>query len=345
MNKGRLDFIDVGKGIGILILITITHNFFLPDSILNFDGYILMPFFIFLSGFVFSVRASDTFFLFIKRKFKAYIIPYIVFVLMGFFFTLIINHSNQIQPLTEIKYLLHALVNGTPENLNRFYVNPLWFVFSLFFVVILYYLIYDKNIFIRYGIIVGLLLISIALNSQKINFKNSYFANIDVVFVALPFFDLGFLFSKLKLEFKSWQMLLLFIIFFLFAFYLSGIFSARVILAYNVIPNYLIFLLISTAGVLFLFFLSKMIKYNKYLVFIGKNSFTIFGLHWIVLHGILYRLFGFFYKGPFNTWIDEHSTGKYFLPLIFSALQLLIIVPLIKPINLFLNKVDKMLNI
>jgi len=83
----RLNFIDVGRGIGILILITITHNFYLPASILNFDGYILMPFFFFLSGFVFSVKESDSFYFFLKKKLELMYCPIyssclLVFVLL-----------------------------------------------------------------------------------------------------------------------------------------------------------------------------------------------------------------------------------------------------------------------
>lgn len=54
MKDNRFAIVDVGKGLGILFLFLFTHNFWCPDIILNIDGYILMPFFFFLSGLVFT---------------------------------------------------------------------------------------------------------------------------------------------------------------------------------------------------------------------------------------------------------------------------------------------------
>lgn len=343
MNNARLDFIDVGKGIGILILITITHNFFLPNSILNFDGYILIPFFFFLSGFVFQVKESDKIPVFIKRKFKTYILPYIFFAFLGFLYTIILKyHHNQLQIVSEIGSFLFALMDGTPSDLQQYFVNPLWFVYSLFFVVVIYRLIFNQKIWIKYIIIFSLFIIGRILNSDKDNYNDSYFANIDVVFIALLFFDFGYYLSKKKLELKKYQSLLYFILFLSFAISFSSLRNDRVILAYNIIPNLFYFLIISFSGILSLFFLCIAINKNKFLILIGKNAFTIFGIHWILLHGIFYSIFYHILKEPVDSWVSEKYLSSYFIVLIFSAGQLLIILPITKYINLLLKAFSKL---
>jgi fucose 4-O-acetylase-like acetyltransferase len=294
VEKIRIPFIDIGKGLGIIVLITITHNYFLPDYILNIDGYILMPFFFFLSGYVFNGNQEKN--IFIKKKIESLILPYIFFSFVGFLFYLIINKF-EINVLNEIEIYFISILSGTPKLLGKYYCNPLWYLYSLFWMNMLFLILQKIKSISKYIILALLVFVSVHLQAYKYELGDSYFANFDVIFISSVFFEIGLIVKKIKLEQYKFYPIITIILGSIIVIFTS-IFNSRTILAYAKIDNILLFLLISIVGIFFYISLSFSIKKSTILEFFGKNSLNILGLHYLLLHGVYYRITDKFFHCP-----------------------------------------------
>ena len=85
--KSRLGWLDVGKGIG-MVLVIFAHDH-IPKTLKTFIYTFHMPLFFFLSGFLFSpakYRSSSSFFI---SKCKSLIIPYFSFSIIVYIWFLV----------------------------------------------------------------------------------------------------------------------------------------------------------------------------------------------------------------------------------------------------------------
>lgn len=124
----RDSFIDVVKGWGILLVIWGHSSSFLFSEIYAFH----MPLFFFLSGcfFKWTVSPAD----FIKRKHTQLLIPYGIFFLLSFFCYYILlvltNRSSMIS---------WEMLKGIVPLDNKIQNAPLWFLYALFWMSLIYY--------------------------------------------------------------------------------------------------------------------------------------------------------------------------------------------------------------
>ena len=133
--KGRLDYIDVAKGLGMLTIVWghisggVSHTVFYAFHI---------PFFFFLSGLVFQRERYASIGLFVKRRIKSLLFPYVVFSVLTWMMW--VSYS----------YLSHAMVSSywmplfqtfIAQGSESFLVHnvPLWFVSCLFVMEVIYY--------------------------------------------------------------------------------------------------------------------------------------------------------------------------------------------------------------
>lgn len=155
MINNRDSFIDILKGIGILLVIWGHSSLFLFNEIYSFH----MPLFFFLSGCFFNVNATVS--TFVKKKFKQLLIPYAIFFSLSclfYIFLLWFSHRLNIESLNMLKGIF-------PIN-NEIINTPLWFLYALFWMSIIYYGIRklsNNNLFI--------LLICISLHLIEYLFK------------------------------------------------------------------------------------------------------------------------------------------------------------------------------
>lgn len=128
--QGRDNYIDILKGLGIILVIWGHSSSFLFDEIYAFH----MPLFFFLSGCFFSTHLP--FIEFTKKKIRQLIIPYIIFYIISciyYWILLGITGRFSIENLYSLKGLFpydNVVVNG-----------PLWFFYALFWMSLLYYLL------------------------------------------------------------------------------------------------------------------------------------------------------------------------------------------------------------
>lgn len=112
MNNIRIDWIDLTKGIAIFLMVC--GHTSIPLSISNWIWSFHMPLFFIISGILFNATKYPNFNLFIKKRGKTLIIPYIIFSLI----TLLTIHDQTLK-----EWLYKGWINGC----------ALWFIPVLFF--------------------------------------------------------------------------------------------------------------------------------------------------------------------------------------------------------------------
>ena len=175
MNNIRIDWIDLTKGIAIFLMVC--GHTSIPLSISNWIWSFHMPLFFIISGILFNATKYPNFNLFIKKRGKTLIIPYIIFSLI----TLLTIHDQTLK-----EWLYKGWINGC----------ALWFIPVLFFAEIFSYFIIR---YINSNCLILLTAITIGTIGYMLYFFNIHFPyNIDVSFYASFFYLIGYI-SKNKI--------------------------------------------------------------------------------------------------------------------------------------------------
>lgn len=309
-NSHRIPYIDIAKGLGI-ILVCIGHfNISNEDSTLyNLFIWIYsfhMPLFFFLSGLLFDSKSKNTSF-FLYRKTITLIIPYLIFSIYNWL-------------LLEIFHIEHPpfLIHGWGR-------NPLWFIPVLYLLELLHYLIFNGRIWIK-AIAVSLLF-TILIWKTNTNGWLPYSVS------ELPWFYFcfltGYFFKPLiKRNRENYSTNIVPIV----LFTLHALLLFLVIIPYN--PNYrlqdddpisyMLRYVIGVMGTLALITFSMQIEQRptKLLQWLGRNTMVILCVHWLY-YIILQKI---------NNQYMEMWGGDYVLVILLCFLTILIYNRYVKPI-------------
>lgn len=280
----RIEWIDIAKGIGILLVI-LGHSVKFGGAIHNLIFSFHMPLFFVLSGITYKQRDNKTF---ICRKFRTLIMPYVVFSIIGFVLSVMIPFwRNGLSIKTVIKDIYLA-------NPNAANVSSIWFLVALFWVEIIFNFIQKYNEKIQY-IIIGVCLGLGFLYSNLIHMitflpEGRLPFNIDSSLIALTFFAIGVWLKKII---TNKRLFFVNCILFIISFVLNG----RVNLHGLTFHNPLLYLLESISGTFILIFICYMLSTKikqktmiEPLKWIGKHSLIIIGIQAIAVR--IYVLIG-----------------------------------------------------
>lgn len=189
----RLDWLDVAKGYGIVMMI-IGHLHF--DTLKLYFYTCHMPLFFFLSGYVF--RPYDSWHTFWRKKVRSLLIPYFFYglVQLPFYFFYTVGWSK-----LNAAFVWGKIVDFLLQ--RRFWL--FWFLTCLFLVEIVFYFLvhYLKNSLWLAAAVIALAVISLTYYAAG---GKPLIWNLDAVGTALPFYYLGFLFRRLHLPVcRPWQ--------------------------------------------------------------------------------------------------------------------------------------------
>ncbi len=187
--SSRKSFIDVAKGIGI-ILVVLGH--------LDADGQISrsliysfhMPLFFMLSG-VFSNTKTD-FFTYLKKNFLALYLPYFIFVLVDAVACVLLNGLSIGFVAYDKAKELAGIGFGA---LNR----PIWFLFALFIIKIAYYFISKAKALKIAAVLLG---VAFVFLNGRLTYRPDFLWLVSVP--CLSFYALGDIFKEeiLEIDFK-----------------------------------------------------------------------------------------------------------------------------------------------
>lgn len=281
MKEKHLNWIDLAKGIGI-ILVLIGHSKFLPITLKNYIYSFHMPLFFILSGYVFSNKYNFKDFL--KKKVKTILFPYLFFFVIYFLFF----------SFKDLYLGVHHIFNnfiGLFFQLNG-YVYAIWFLICLFFTQIIFYFVImlTKNNLLKICVISLCIAITGIIYFKMINAHLIW--QLQILFTSIPFFALGYLLKTTNLLNRMHNILyptffvVLSIILFLIK---TKYFIPYTSLTSNVYGNFIVFYLLAISSSLYIMLFSKHISTLWPLNYIGKNSIVLFSLQQpIVLFPFVY---------------------------------------------------------
>lgn len=289
MKKERIEWVDVSKGIGI-ILVIISHCVYLGNFAHNWIFSFHMPLFFILSG-IFFRKASML--QVIKKKFQQLIIPYIVFCIIGLLITLLIPSLRHFT----IKDIAREIYWGYP---NSFSVSSIWFLICLFIVFVLFnaiILIYDKKKNIAVLLFATIVIFGFVLGRFP-TFLAAFPAgrmplDSDCACVALLFFGMGYTFRHKiihligQLENNKLFIQLVASLCALLVTVVITITNGTVNLHGITYHNELLYIIGAIAGFVFIAFLSILAQnvevIKSILIWFGRNSLNIMGTQAIAI--------------------------------------------------------------
>lgn len=280
-----INWINILKGIGI-ISIVYGHSY-APIFIYQSFYYFHIPLFYFISGYLFN-KVQPNSIVFFKSKTKTYMGTYYIYsaistlLIFIFFIKKDINYYQYLQGMIfgQIDYLANS---------------NLWFLPSLYLTVLLAYgilvLLLKNNLTIIKTI--SILIILLILIHYANDFKNSIFS-ITTVPCGLFFFIIGYKYKEFDSINISVQKLSILIILVILIYSISYFKLEQVIdIGHNRIRgNIYLMILNALLAILILIQISKKIKRNKFLEYLGKISLYIFILHqlFVPIINILYNI-------------------------------------------------------
>lgn len=282
MIKKRIDWIDVSKGIAIILMI-IGHTADLPRPIISFIYSFHIPLFIILSGMTYKIPQNKGD---IKENIRKYIkrllLPYFVTILICICTMLLKNNS-----IYNFNLLIKEIVkqflwgNGCSYTFlghNFKGVGPVWFLITLFFSKILfdYINLYLKNHYNKIVVFSFLLLLGVEIGTL-------YWLpqGFDLVFIFIFYLYIGYWyqneFDKLKVN-KTYIFITMFLL-----WTISLGFKFNIEIAIRSYPYGILCIVQSLCGTYCIIELCKLITNidicKKIFAYIGKLSLIILCIH------------------------------------------------------------------
>ena len=310
----RIVWLDYGKALAIYLVVLAHTAIFKPVEAFIYTFH--MPFFFFMSGYLFSFDKYPSYLQFAKRRFKQLIIPYVILNLITYllwFFVLRKVGDDANEAVSVFSPLIAAAVVNAKAMVHDV---PLWFLAALFVVENLYYLLYKNK---RYNIIVTSILFVIVVINVTFNPVRLPFC-LDIALVALLFYRLGcVLKEKGDKIFKPYLFVVSVVV-----MTLVFIFNGKVAMHTNTYNNIFMFVIGGASGCYFMSYICKMLQglfgERKFVCAIAKDTLLICAFHLIifaVLKGVMLYVFK----------IDPSIlTGTVFLNVIFAFISMMICV-------------------
>lgn len=262
----RVEYIDIARGIGIL-LVVMGHNDFALISPFAYQVIYSfhMPLFFFLSGYF--LDASIPFLDFIRKRFHSLLKPYLFMIFLIYFASVSFEKMGFQTALFRITKSLYG--SGYYLDWVQLWFLPHLFVVSLYAFLFLAALSWSNNRYIRWGVLVATLALSSRFLKSFYPFPLAAFGkqyelyglpfSLDLVLLSGFFFILG---SEIRqaIPEKVFENRFLFIGTGLGLFLLNYFFKARIDFNTRLYESYLINTLEAILGILFVLALSRQIE-------------------------------------------------------------------------------------
>lgn len=292
----RIDWIDTLKGIAMFFVI---WGHCLPNNKFSIRKYIYsfhMPLFFMASGLTCHKDLDLDFKTFLKKKVKSLLIPYFIISIIGIFIFAILFKLGIVKNFNLYNSILGIFYSN--NNVFKAPIGQLWFVTTLFLTHVLFYILNkisknDKELFI------------LCILSAIIGYVNSISSyqiygpwHIDVVFTAVIFYFLGYVFTKninffnKFMENKLRAFILGFILFIIAVFF--NVKNRAISMYINQYGSIILFYMSSLASIYgLIIFVNLFMKKSYIFRKIGKYSIFFLSYHFSVIL-IMQKYFEYF---------------------------------------------------
>ena len=275
-NKHKFyQWIDVGKGIGI-ILVVLGHCIF---PFVQLIDYFHMPLFFLLAGLTFSPKSNHDF---ILSKINRIMVPYVFFAIIS----------------AILSFIPHAF--GGPFN------GPLWFLQNIFAALIIIHISTLSSTKFKYGFMLIVLIASYFLVMNE-SIRIVFPFGLSLGCLSAVFIFTGYLLKDYFLKDRSKRQdifaFAVFTAFFLgFALYANRVSVLGAYASFELFhSDYPLSFILALLGSSSVIFIAKLISKNKWLEYLGRNSLCIMAVHFplaMFLDGTLVKLP--FFGSPIN---------------------------------------------
>ncbi len=315
----RIGWIDSVKALAIF-LVVMGHFLDAPSVIRTYIYTFHMHLFFFVSGFVF--RKKGSFLTFVRKRAWALIVPYFIFSLLKYVYTILKYHFGR--------------STGIHENtLQRFYDiflwhHYFWFLGVLFVVSITFFPIAEKMHTVKNLLILVLIgtLSHYILSTYCIGFVHE---NMRKCFIAIVFYAFGYFFKD-KISSETLYKVVEKHVGLFFAFVVVNIttffyfYKQYGQASFNFSHNYLFYYLLAISGIVLSLTACQLIRENKIFSFVGANTIIIY-----LMEPYPQAVFGRFIRTVFH--VDNLGNATFGYSIIYSLLTIIILVPFIVVIN------------
>lgn len=260
-SRKRIEWLDLAKGIGAFLVI-LGHVSTLKHSLILMIFSFHMPLFFILSGFIFKNKSN--FKAHLKAKASTLLVPY--FIASGIDIVRVIIRD----------YANFSTANWVDVIKKFFFIesrpiinNPIWFLFVLFWVEIVYYFVSNFKITTKLPLLIMLISVSYFLDTP-------FYFGLGIALRALIFFIIGDLLKNAKLTDITKKQAALFVFGFVcflpiwFTFVQENKFANMLRVGYG--ESYITYLVFSLVGSFAIIFISILFEKLPFVNFWGKNS-------------------------------------------------------------------------
>lgn len=331
MEKQRIEWIDLAKGYGIILVIM--GHAICPRPLLYWLHTFHMPLFFFLSGCTFNFDKYKDIKLFLVSRVKTILIPYFVISII-FYAWKIIDWIVFGNPYNIVYSLLGIIVQVRGSDLGP----GIWFLPLLFVAEIVLWIILkiSGKSKLKAFLISVVFMVLAYFYCRFIDVKLPW--AMDAAPIAAFFMILGQLFRDTIAELRKWG--LLFIVpNILLGFVNEHLFHIRVDMWANDYGDLVLFILSAVSGIIFSVSLMQMI-HSRLLTYIGRYSLYYYGLHFIVIELVNMLL---------DKFVDRGIKGSSMIALAITMVLVIVLLNRIpeylnKCVNAFCNRVIKLNN-
>jgi fucose 4-O-acetylase-like acetyltransferase len=268
MIKKRIEWVDVSKVLVIWLMVLghILEKSGIDSVARNMIYSFHMPFFFFVSGFLYNAK-SNNFRQFTIANVKSLLIPYVFLRLCSF--TVLIPYI--LFTSLDVSNYLIEFIDGRGNSPG----GASWFLLCFFCVKELYYWIDKQNARFKWAIIVLLAFVSYIL-------PNRLFWNLDGAFMAIPFFFIGSQYKQLSSKIMSESFLgnKAIVLFLFFMVFVSSCYQGTVSIYDSNFGNFpMLFYPVAFTGIAAVLLFSYQMRSNHYFEVCSKGTIVIMGLH------------------------------------------------------------------
>lgn len=332
MLLGRITWIDVACGIGIILVIQ--GHALSADSYRHFIYAFHLPLFFFLSGIVFNYKKYD-FLTTFKKSARGILVPYVFFALLSYAFWWTENSGFRFDFISLLHHL-SGIIYGNSSSL--FFNIVLWFLPCLFITKIAF-AFFSRIIKKEYILVVFIIVLSVVGYYMFIFLPDLVLPfGIESALTAIVFFALGSIiatsyFEKLNRFIKNRAYALLasaFLITMVAAAINFALYGVQIDIRLNNLGNYFIFYIGAISGILVTIIVSILINKNLVLEKLGNSSLVLFSFHPIVFFYIT-KVMLIFISSSVLYQMKDYYLSPFFT--IFAIVIILAIVFVIKKIR------------
>lgn len=278
-HKNRIEFIDLAKGICIILLLINHAHISLPLM-----DYLRMPFYFLVSGIFF--KSYGSLINLAKKKTNKLVIPFIFFYILAYLILVPYNElfdAHFLQDHPKDYWKAHSFLTDIPR--TGYLNNPIWFLLCLFWCNILYYFASLKDkVFFKTIVVAAYTCIGLVLWHCEIFIP----FHLSTALVAMPYFHIGSILKKSPLlrptKYDKYGIAIAVAICCILLLIYPLHITASVMWFQNTITgSVLVFYIISFIMVIAALLFCKQVKHLPIVSYLGRYSIIILGTHWIFI--------------------------------------------------------------